>query len=376
VKTRIPAIARKELLHILRDWRTLLIAFVLPVVMILLFGYAITFDIRDLKLAVADEDRTRASRALVEKFTGSRYFRLVGTTSDPEDLLAMLDSGEVQIVLSIPRDYSRNLERGEGDAVQVLLDGSESNTATIAAGYVEAIFSQLNISTVDDLLSRRGIPAKGIPPVDLRIRVWFNPELNSSHTIVPGLIAVIMVLIAALLTSLTVVREREFGSLEGLIATPARKHEIIVGKMLPYLGLTLIDCVIVAMMGVVVFEVPFAGSLRLFAATALVFAVAGLSIGLLASVVSSNQLLANQIVILSTMLPSVLLSGFMFPIKSMPGWVQAFTYAVPARYFVTICRGIMLKAQPAGILVRPTLLLVVFGTVLLSLAVARFKKKL
>ena len=376
MKTRIPAIARKELLHILRDWRTLLIAFVLPVLMILLFGYAITFDIRDLKLAVADEDRSRASRSLVEKFTGSRYFRLVATTSDPEDLLAMLDSGEAQIALSIPRDYGRNLERGEGDAVQVLLDGSESNTATIAAGYVEAIFSQLNISTVDDLLSRRGIPAKGIPPVDLRIRVWFNPELNSSHTIVPGLIAVIMVLIAALLTSLTVVREREFGSLEGLIATPARRYEIIVGKMLPYLGVTLIDCVIVAMMGVVVFEVPFAGSLRLFAATALVFAVAGLSIGLLASVVSSNQLLANQIVILSTMLPSVLLSGFMFPIKSMPGWVQAFTYAVPARYFITICRGIMLKAQPAVNLVRPTLFLVLFGTVLLSLAVARFKKKL
>ncbi len=376
MRSRIPAIARKELLHILRDWRTLLIAFVLPVLMILLFGYAITFDIRDLKLAVADEDRSRASRSLVEKFTGSGYFRLVGTTSDPEDLLAMLDSGEAQIALSIPKDYGRSVERGGGDAVQVLLDGSESNTATIAAGYVEAIFSQLNISTVADLLSRRGIPEKGIPPVELRIRVWFNPELNSSHTIVPGLIAVIMVLIAALLTSLTVVREREFGSLEGLIATPARKHEIIVGKMVPYLGLTLIDCVIVAMMGVVVFEVPFAGSLRLFAATALVFAVAGLSIGLLASVVSSNQLLANQIVILSTMLPSVLLSGFMFPIKSMPGWVQAFTYAVPARYFITICRGIMLKAQPAVNLVRPTLFLVLFGTVLLSLAVARFKKKL
>lgn len=376
MKTRIPAIARKELLHILRDWRTLLIAFVLPVVMILLFGYAITFDIRDLKLAVADEDRTRASRALVEKFTGSRYFRLVGSTSDPEHLLAMLDSGEAQIALSIPKDYGRNVERWEGDTVQVLLDGSESNTATIAAGYVEAIFSQLNISTVHDLLWRGGIPARGIPPVDMRIRVWFNPELNSSHTIVPGLIAVIMVLIAALLTSLTVVREREFGSLEGLIATPARRYEIIVGKMLPYLGVTLIDCVLVAMMGVVVFEVPFAGSLRLFSATALVFAVAGLSIGLLASVVSSNQLLANQIVILSTMLPSILLSGFMFPIKSMPAWVQAFTYAVPARYFITICRGIMLKAQPVVNLVRPTLFLVLFGTVLLSLAVARFKKKL
>ena len=376
MKTRIPAIARKEFLHIIRDWRTLLIAFVLPILLILLFGFAITFDIRDLKLAVADEDRTAASRALMERFTGSRYFRLVATASDPGDLIALLDSGEAQIVLSIPKDYGRNIERWEGDTVQVLLDGSESNTATIAAGYVEAILAGLNISTVKEVLSRGGVPSRGIPPVDMQIRVWFNPEVNSTYTIVPGLVAVIMVVIAALLTSLTVVRERELGSLEGLIATPARKYEIIMGKMLPYLALTLIDCLMVAMIGVVVFNVPFAGSLLLFAGTALVFAVAGLSIGLLASVVASNQVLANQIVILTTMLPSLMLSGFMFPIKSMPGWLQVFTYALPARYFVTICRGIMLKAQPAVNLVRPTVFLIVFGAVLLSLAVVRFEKKL
>lgn len=376
MRTRIPAIARKEFLHILRDWRTLLIAFVLPVVMILLFGFAITFDIRDLKLAVADEDRTRASRELLERFTGSRYFRLVATVSDPADLLSLLDSGEAQIGLSIPKDFGRNIERLEGDTVQVLLDGSESNTATIAAGYVEAIFSALNLTSVKDVLARGGLPEGGIPPVDMQIRVWFNPELNSTYTIVPGLIAVIMMVISALLTSLTVVREREFGSLEGLIATPARKHEIIVGKMLPYLVLALMDCLIVAMMGVVVFGVPFAGSLLLFAGTALVFAVAGLSIGLLASVVASNQVLANLIVMLTTLLPSMLLSGFMFPIKSMPEWVQAVTYAVPARYFITICRGIMLKDQPAVDLVRSTIFLAIFGTVLLSLAVVRFKKKL
>ncbi len=337
----------------LRDWRTLLIAFVLPVLMILLFGFAITFDIRDLKLAVADEDRTQASRALIEKFTGSRYFRLVATPSDPKDLLALLDSGEAQIGLSIPKDYGRNIERWEGDTVQVLLDGSESNTATIAAGYVEAILAGLNISTVKDVLSQGGVSPRGIPPVDMQIRVWFNPELNSSHTIVPGLIAVIMVIIAALLTSLTVVRERELGSLEGLIATPARKYEIIVGKMLPYLVLTLIDCMMVAMMGVVVFDVPFAGSLPLFAGTALVFAVAGLSIGLLASVVRATRFWRTRSSFSAPCLPSILLSGFMFPIKSMPEWVQVFTYAVPARYFVTICRGIMLKAQPAVNLVTP-----------------------
>ena len=171
-------------------------------------------------------------------------------------------------------------------------------------------------------------------------------------------------------------RERELGSLEGLIATPVRKHEIIVGKLLPYLAITLLDCVFIAVIGVTVFGVPFAGSILLFLGTALIFAVAGLAIGLLASVVASNQMLANQIVILTTMLPSMLISGFMFPIKSMPGWVQAISYAVPARYFIKITRGIMLKAQPAEGLLRPTLFLVAFGVVLLALAVARFKKKL
>jgi len=376
MRTRIPAIARKELLHILRDWRTLSMAFVLPMALILIFGYAITFDIRDLRLAVADEDGTRASRELVERFAASRYFKLVAKVPHAEELPGLLDDGTAQIAMAIPERFAENIDRWEGDTVQVLFDGSESNTATIAAGYVDTIFAARNISAVKDLLARAGLPSAGIPPIDTRVRVWFNPELESTQTIVPGLVAVIMMVVAALLTSLTVVRERELGSLEGLIATPVRKHEILIGKMLPYLLIALSDCVIVTLLGVVVFDVPFAGSIVLFLATALVFAVAGLSIGLVASVVASNQLLANQIVVLTTMLPSMLLSGFLFPVKSMPEWVQAITYAVPARYFITICRGILLKAQPAVDLVRPTLFLILFGTVLLTLAITRFRKKL
>lgn len=376
MRTRIPAVARKELLHILRDWRTLSMAFVLPMALILIFGYAITFDIRDLRLAVADEDGTRASRELVERFAASRYFKLVAKVPHAEELPGLLDDGTAQIAMAIPERFAENIERWEGDTVQVLFDGSESNTATIAAGYVDTIFAARNISAVKDLLARAGLPSAGIPPIDTRVRVWFNPELESTQTIVPGLVAVIMMVVAALLTSLTVVRERELGSLEGLIATPVRKHEILIGKMLPYLLIALSDCVIVTLLGVVVFDVPFAGSIVLFLATALVFAVAGLSIGLVASVVAGNQLLANQIVVLTTMLPSMLLSGFLFPVKSMPEWVQAITYAVPARYFITICRGILLKAQPAVDLVRPTLFLILFGTVLLTLAITRFRKKL
>lgn len=376
MRTRIPAIAKKELLHILRDWRTLAMAFVLPLVLLLLFGYAITFDIRDLRLAVADEDRSRASRSLIERFSASRSFRLVAHVPSADRLPGLLDRGEAQIALVVPKGYSDRLDRWEGVPVQVLFDGSESNTATIAAGYVDAIFNSLNVSYVKEILSHRGLPAGGLPPVEARVRVWFNPELESTSTIVPGLVAMIMMVIAALLTSLTVVREREMGSLEGLIATPVRKHEILLGKMLPYLLIALADSVLATLVGVLVFDVPFVGSVALFVGTALVFTVAGLSIGLLASVVAGTQLLANQIVFLTTLLPSMLLSGFLFPVKSMPGWVQAITYAVPARYFVSICRGILLKGQPLEDVARPALFLAAFGAILLSLAVARFRKKL
>jgi len=376
MKSRIPAIARKETLHVLRDWRTLYLAFILPVVMILLFGYAITFDIKDFRLAVLDQDHSNASRDLVRRFTANGYFRLVAEPASAEELARLLDVGTAQVALAIPPGLARSIERQEGAKIQVLVDGSESNTATIGAGYIESIFAGWNISLVKKSLARRGIKPRGIPPIDPRVRVWFNPEMKSANTIVPGLIAAIMMMVAALLTSLTVVRERELGSLEGLISTPVRKHEILVGKTLPYLVIALIDCAVIAGVGVIVFNVPFAGSVVMFIGTSLAFAAAGLAIGLLASVVAKTQLFANQIVVLSTMLPSMLLSGFMFPIESMPKWVQAITYIVPARYFIKITRGIMLKNQPAADLVMPTLFLLALGTLLFTISVNRFQKKL
>lgn len=375
MRTRIPAIARKETLHILRDWRTLMLAFGLPVGMILLFAYAITFDIKNLKLGVDDRDRTSASRALVQRFTGGGYFTLVAET-DAGRMSRLLDRGEVQVALYIPEGYAKSLERMEPQDVQVIFDGSDNNTAAIASSYVEQIFAGLNMDLVRSALARFGVPANGIPPVNAQIRVWFNPTLSSTNTIVPALIAVIMVMICGLLTSLTVVREREQGSLEGLIATPVRKSEILVGKMLPYLAISLFDSLIVTAVGVYLYDVPFNGSVLWFALGAVIFSIAGLSIGIFASVVATNQLLANQIVILSTMLPSFLLSGFMFPIKSMPGWVQTITYAVPAKYFISICRGIMLKGQPFSDLGRPLLFLLVFGAVVMGIAINRFKKSL
>jgi len=376
MKSRIPAIARKETLHILRDWRPLAMAFAMPMLLILLFGYAITFDIKNLKLAVADEDNSAASRALIEKFASSLYFVVTVRAGSAAELPACLEDGRAQVALAIPRDFGKNLGAGRGDRVQVLIDGSESNTAGIGAGYLNNIINSYNMERVTELLARLGLPAAGVPPIDPAIRIWFNPLLESSTTIVPGLIGAIIVVVSALLTCLTVVRERENGSLEGLFATPVRKREILIGKMLPYLAIAMIDTALVAFVGVVIFGVAFNGSVALFFAVALVFTFVGLGIGLMASVLSPNQLLANQLVILITMLPSFLLSGFMFPIKSMPGWVQAVTYAVPARFFIQVSRGIMLKAQTWNDVRGATLVLLAIAVVVSLRAFTAFKKKL
>ncbi len=376
MRSRIPAIARKEALHIARDWRTLSMAFVLPCLLILLFSYAITFDIKDIKMAVSDCDNTKASRELIEKFSANGYFKLVGAVPNPEQLNFFLDSGQAQMTIYIPNGYAKALERNEEQSVQVIFDGSESNTATIAENYVNTIFAEMNFGFIERALVKNGISAGGIPPINADVRVWFNPELKSTNTIVTGLIGAVMMIVAALLTSLTVVRERETGSLEGLIATPVRKYEILTGKMLPYLGISLIDCLVVTFIGMYLFGVPFHGNLVMFAICALIFSAAGLSMGMLISVFAKNQLFANQLAILSTVLPSIMLSGFMFPIKSMPGWIQVITYLVPARYFITICRGILLKDQPVQDIYGPVMFLVLFTFIFMALSVRLFRKKI
>ncbi len=372
MRTRIPAIARKETLHILRDRRTLLMAFVFPLVLLVLFGYAVTFDIKHIRLAVADDDKTPASRELISRLTSSGYFRVAAYTDDPGELPGILDRGEARIALVIPVNYGERLSRAEAQHLQVLYDGSDNNTATIASGYMDAVFTGLNIELLGPRLKSAG---RSLPPVEGRPRIRFNPELESTYTIVTGLIGLIMMVISALLTSLTIVREREQGSLEGLCATPVRKYELLTGKLIPYFMIAMIDCLLVAGAGVFIFHVPFLGSLLLFLLVTGVFSFAGLSVGLLASIVSTSQLLALQIVILTTLLPSFLLSGFMFPVSSMPGWVQAITYAVPARYFIRMCRGIMLQGQNLRHVATPLAFLCGFCAVLFMLSVLRFSKK-
>jgi ABC-2 type transport system permease protein len=376
MKSRIPAIAKKEFIHIIRDWRTLVMAFGLPLVMLILFGYAITFDIREIRLAVFDADRSSQSAKLLERFTSSGYFKIKAYTDSDRALGNFLDIGLAQIAMSVPKDYSKNISRNENVKIAVLVDGAESNSANIAAGYVTKILSDTTIEFAMDYVRSLGVSnPPPIPQIDLRCRYWYNDELRSQNYIIPGLIATIMMVMTAILTSLTIVKEREVGTLEQLISTPVRTYEIMIGKIIPYFIIGMIDSIMVALIGVLVMGVPFRGSVWLFLSGTALFAMAGLGIGLRISTAAQNQVVAMQMALLSSMLPSFLLSGFVFAIKNMPAWVQAITYIVPARYFLVVLRGIFLKDAVFSMLWLEFLFLGLLCAVMLITCIKSFKKK-
>ncbi len=372
---RLLAIARKEFLHVRRDPRSLGLGFAIPVVLLLLFGYVLTLDVDQVPLAVWDRSRTPESRELVSRFEGSRYFHVAMRAERYPEMEAAIDDGRVLAALVIPEDFAGRVRSDRPSAVQFLLDGSEANTATIALGYADALVSGYSAD-----LETRWAQAKGLqgirPPLDVRPRVWFNPDLESRNFIVPGLISVIMMIIAALLTSLTVAREWEQGTMEQLIATPVTGPELILGKLLPYFIIGMVDLAVAVAMGKYLFHVPIRGSLPLLFGIAAIFLVGALSLGMLFSVAARSQLPASQMAMAFTFLPSYLLSGFVFSIDSMPRVVRAVTYLVPSRYFVKVIKGICLKGVGLGTLAVDTALLLVFGAAMLLAATRMFRKKL
>ncbi len=368
---RLLAVARKEVIQIRRDPRSLGMAFVIPMILLFLFGYALTLDVDNLKTIVYDQDRTAASRGFLKVFTESGYFTVVALAKDHRDVEWALDSGKAQVGLVLPRNFARDLDLGRQVPVQALLDGSDSNTATIAISYLEAISSRYSNQIV---MEQAGL-ARRSPPVENRLRIWYNPELQSKNYIVPGLIAVIMMVIAALLTSLTIAREWERGTMEQLIATPIRVPELVLGKLLPYFGIGFIDVALSAAVGILVFRVPLRGNMALLLGLSLVFLLGALSLGMLISIKAKSQLVASQVAMVVTFLPSFLLSGFMYDIGNMPGWLQAITYAFPARYFVTILKGIFLKGSTLALLSGQALLLAVYGAIVFTAATRKFRKK-
>lgn len=363
---RTKAIARKEIFHILRDPFTLAMAVVLPVVMVTIFGLAIDFDVKDLRLSVFDSDGSQASRQLVDTFKSSRYFRVEQKPHLP-GLLSDLDSERTNAVLVIEPEFERNFESGGTTHAQVILDGSDSSTVGIILGYLRGIQSSANakINAV-----------KPHDPVALKTRFLYNPELKSSWFVVPGLAVVIIAILSVLLTALTVAREWENGSMELLLSTPVQPIEIIIGKLAPYtaLGITALAFVyLVARLG---FGVPFRGSHLLFGAAGMLFQATYLAQGLAISVITRRQQLAMQFAIITGLLPSILLSGFIFPIESMPTFFQFMTSILPAKWFMMISRGIFLKGAGISELIRPFAGLLVLSTILITVAAKRFKKDL
>ncbi|MBL0209972.1 MAG: ABC transporter permease [Holophagaceae bacterium] len=372
---RLWAVARKEFIHVLRDPRALGISIFLPLVLLLLFGYALTLDVDRVPLVVWDRSGTVQSRDLVSRFEGSRYFSLVRRVGGYGEAEEEIDHGRAMMALVVPVDFGRKVAADRPVQVQILADGSDANTATLALGYAESIvrgYSQEIVLEQARRLTGR-VPAI---PLELRPRVWFNTDMQSRIFIVPGLIAVIIMLIAAVLTSLTVAREWETGTMEQLISTPVRGPELILGKLMPYFAVGVLDLILSVLAGRYLFEVPMRGSLLLLAAVSAVYLVGALCMGILISSLAKTQLLASQMAFTTTFLPAFLLSGFMFDIANMPKALQVITYLVPARYFVTILRGLYLKGMGLSELWLECLLMVVFGAAMLGLAVTSFKKRL
>jgi ABC-2 type transport system permease protein len=368
--TRLLAIARKELLQLRRDTRSLILAFLLPVLLLVLFGYAISWDVRNIHTAVLDQDRSARSRELLEAFRASGYFTFVEELERPGEIGNLFDRGIAQVALVIPPGFAADLAAGRPAAVQAIVDGSDANTATIVLAYSEAI-----VRTWSSRVQLQGGTAMGLP-IAAESRIWYNEELASRNMIVPGLVAVIMMIIAAMLTSLTIAREWERGTMEQLAATPVSRVEVVLGKLLPYLGIGLADVVVCTVLGILLFDVPFRGSPLLLMALSFLFLTGALGLGMFISAAAKSQVLATQAAMVATYLPSFLLSGFMFAIEVMPAPLRAVTFLVPARYFLVVTRGIFLKGVGLEVLHTQALLMIAFAVAGLGLAVLRFRKEL
>lgn len=363
------AIARKEALQLRRDPRSLALAFLLPVALLLFFGYAISFDVKNIGLAVLDQCGCPESRALVDAFARSGYFTVTRTLDRAARAERVLGRGEARLVLVIPADFARNLAAGRAAPVQALLDGGDANSATIAQNYAAAIVAGYSARAVP------GAGRLGLAP-EPRVRVWFNETLESRNSIVPGLVAIIMSIIAALLTALTIAREWERGTMEQLAATPVRRVEVIAGKMAPYVAIGLFDVALAVTAGLLAFGVPLRGSVLLLALLTLLFLIGALGLGIFISAAVKSQVLSTQVAIVATYLPALLLSGFIFPIATMPLPLRLFTWVVPARYYVAVTRGIFQKGVGLPVLWEEALAMLVFAAAGLALALRAFRKEL
>jgi ABC-2 type transport system permease protein len=372
---RLLSLIRKEFIQILRDPRTLAITFAMPVLQIFLLGYAATNDVRNVPLAVWDQDRSRASRELLDAYRAADYFHLDFEVGSETELRRLIDSGQARTGLIIPPDYSTRVASGKGAQVALVVDGSDPTIAGTALSAATMIGQTKAQNLVVERAAARGQAAVTQMPVEVRTQVWYNPDLRSSYYMIPALIGLILMTLTVLLTSTSIVRERERGTIEQLIVTPLRSLELIVGKLTPYVLIALIDMVEILVAGVLMFGVPINGSLPLLLLLTGLFLVTTLGLGLFISTISNTQ----QEAMLTTfffLLPSIFLSGFLFPLAAMPWYLQAFSHLIPLRYFLIIVRGIIIKGVAIDTLWTEVIALSIFAVIIMGSAAARFRKRL
>ncbi|MBU1638281.1 ABC transporter permease [bacterium] len=334
---RITAIAKKEFLHVIRDIRSLAFAILMPLMMVIIYGYAIDMDLKHLRVGILDYDQSTASADFVGRMTSGDFIVSAGILNSREDVETGFRRGLFHAVIVFPEGYARKLQRDPQSPVQLLIDGSDGTTAAAVGNYLEAVTALLNFDQMRKVVGDRA------RPIETRPRVWFNPELESSHFIVPGLVAVVLMMICALLTSVAITREKETGTLEQVLTTPVRASQVIIGKVLPYLLIAVIDAALILIVGLLLFNVRMAGSWWVLAGYSIIFVTIALSLGLLISTAARTQQVAMMYALLITVLPTIILSGFIFPVSSMPPLLQAFGHIIPAYYYQTVIRGIMLK---------------------------------
>ena len=373
--TRLFAVARKEVVQILRDVRSLVIVILMPVTLMLLFGYGVNLDLKRLPVYVYDRDGSQQSQDLLKRFQASEYFEIERVAGSYPELAQALDNGSAKMAIVIPWDFSQRLRAGGPVEVQALIDATDNNAATLLIGYAQGVVQQYSSEVQLNWLGARGQP---LQPVSLSVqtRTWYNEDLESSAFIIPGVLALVMSVIGAFLTSLTIAREWERGTMEQLISTPVTAMEIMLGKLAPYFVLGMVDTLISAAIAIFWFHVPFRGSFLTLLIASAMFLVVVLSLGFFISVVAKNQFAASQIALLVTFLPAFLLSGFLFSIEQMPVALQWITRILPARYFVSVLKKIFLKGTPTAMLSADLVPLSIFALVLGILATRAFHKRL
>jgi len=372
---RLLAISRKEVFQVLRDSRSLLIVLLMPLMLMTTLGYGVNLDTKHIRMFAFDREGSQASQDLLKRFESSEYFDLVDTVTDYRALATALDDGRCQLAIVIPYDFSARLHDGRPVYVQALVDGSDNNSAELAIGYAQGVLASYGAAVQADYLRKSHAPTVN-PVLSVEGRTWFNEDLESKNFIVPGVAAIVMAVVGVLLTSLTVAREWERGTMEQLISTPVSSLEIIIGKLVPYFALGMFDTAACAAIAVWWFQVPFRGSLIALAVGSGIYLTAILGLGFWISVATKHQLAASQIGLVTAFLPSFLLSGFTFPIDQMPLGVQPFTYLVAARYYIVILKSVFLRGTGLSLLAGPLIALVIYAVLMVFLAKRSFHKSL